>query len=113
MTTITVISICLTAILAFLLGRCMYISLRRAKRLTKQKEEIKTLSGRLERIENSSRNDRSYAIEEDEDRRKYDVYLVVRMDTFCWCLIKSFPFDDDKEFAYNEAVELLDKLNEK
>lgn len=35
------------------------------------------------------------------------------IDTCCYCLIKQFPFDDDKGFAKNEAEELLDKLNEK
>lgn len=40
-------------------------------------------------------------------------YAGEHIDTCCYCLIKAFPFYDDKEFAKNEAEELLDKLNEK
>lgn len=35
------------------------------------------------------------------------------MDTCCFCLIKQFPFADDKEFAKIEAEGILDKLNKK
>ena len=46
MTTVTIISICLAVVLAFFLGRCMYISKRRANRVAKQKDEIKKLKDR-------------------------------------------------------------------
>ncbi len=123
MTTVTTISIILTAVLAFLLGRCAYISSRRATGLSNQKAEIKKLQHRLDCIADSSKYDRHYEIEEDELSNAYNVNLKVyvhtstyygsEIDTVCYCLIKSFPFADDKEFAHNEAEELLDKLNEK
>lgn len=123
MTTVTTISIILTAVLAFLLGRCMYINSRRATRISNQKAEINKLTHRLDRIADSSKYDRHYEIEEDELSNAYNVNLKVyvhtstyygsEIDTICYCLIKSFPFADDKEFAHNEAEELLDKLNEK
>ena len=123
MTVITITAICLTAILAFFLGRCMYISSRRYTRLTKQNEEIKKLNHRLDTIADSSKYDRYYEIEEDEQSDAYNVNMKVyvrvftyageHIDTVCYCLIKSFPFEDDKEFAFNQASELLDKLNEK
>lgn len=123
MTTVTTISIILTAVLAFLFGRCMYISSRRATRILNQKAEIKKLTHRLDKIADSSKYDRYYEIEEDELSDAYNVNLKVyvrnstyygeAIDTVCYCLIKSFPFADDKEFAHNEAEELLDKLNEK
>lgn len=123
MTTVTTISIILSAVLAFLLGRCMYISSRRATRISNQKAEIKKLQHRLDRIADSSKYDRHYEIEEDELSNAYNVNLKVyvhtstyygsEIDTICYCLIKSFPFANDKEFAHNEAEELLDKLNEK
>lgn len=123
MTMISTTAIFLTAVLAFLLGRCEYISRRRAARLSNQKAEIKKLQHRLDCIADSSKHDRHYEIEEDELLNAYNVNLKVyvhtptyygsEIDTICYCLIKSFPFADDKEFAHNEAEELLDKLNEK
>lgn len=121
MTATTIISICLSAILAFLLGRCMYISNRRATSLSNKESEIKKLKHRLDRIADSSKYDRYYEIEEDELTDAYNVNLKVyvrvlacgHLDTVCYCLIKSFPFADDKDFALLEAQELLDKLNEK
>lgn len=123
MTTVTIISICLAVVLAFFLGRYMYISNRRANRVAKQKDEIKKLNHRLDKIADSSKYDRYYEIEEDELGNAYNVNMKVyirvstyageHIDTVCYCLIKSFPFEDDKEFALNEATELLDKLNEK
>lgn len=123
MTTVTIISICLVVVLAFLLGRCMYVSSQRAIRVSNQKAEIKKLLHRLDKIADSSKYDRYYEIEEDELCDAYNVNMKVyirvssyageHIDTVCYCLIKSFPFDDDKEFALNEAEELLEKLNEK
>ncbi|RXE71569.1 hypothetical protein ED352_04495 [Muribaculaceae bacterium Isolate-002 (NCI)] len=123
MTTVTIISICLAVVLAFFLGRCMYIGKRRANRVVKQKDEIKKLNHRLDKIADSSKYDRYYEIEEDELGNAYNVnmkvyirvstYVGEHIDTVCYCLIKSFPFEDDKEFALNEATELLDKLNER
>lgn len=123
MTIVTIFSICLAVVLAFLLGRCIYISNRRATRLSKQKAELKKLQHRLDKIADSSKYDRYYEIEEDGIAGAYNVNMKVyvrvssfageHIDTCCYCLIKTFPFDDDKEFALNEAQELLDKLNEK
>lgn len=91
--------------------------------MAKQKDEIKKLNHRLDKIADSSKYDRYYEIEEDELGNAYNVNMKVyirvstyageHIDTVCYCLIKSFPFEDDKEFALNEATELLDKLNEK
>jgi len=119
MTTVTIVSISLAVLLAFFLGRCMYISSRRATRLINQKAEIKKLQHRLDKIADSSKYDRYFEIEEDHNAYNVLMKVYVRVssyvgehiDTACYCLIKTFPFDDDKEFAYNEAQELLDKLN--
>lgn len=121
MTIVTTTAICLLAIFAFLFGRSAVISNRRHNRLLEVKAECDKLSHRLDRIENSSKYDRSYEIEEDD--RAYNVIMKVcvrvssyageHIDTFCFWLIKAFPFADDKEFALREAEELLDKLNEK
>ncbi len=123
MTIVTTIAICLAVACAALLGRCGYISGRRADKIKKQKDEIKKLSHRLDRIADSSKYDRYYEIEEDELREAYNVNMKVyvrvssyageHIDTVCYCLVKAFPFADDKEFAHIEAEELLDKLNEK
>ena len=118
----TATSVCITAILAFLLGRCTYISSRRASRLKKKDDEIKVYKNRLDIIENSKSSDRYYEIEEDDNTHQYNVFLKVyvssytctgeHIESICWCLIKSFPFDNDKDFAYSEAKDLLDKLKE-
>ncbi len=123
MTIVSTTAICLLAICALLLGRCGYISSRRAERILNQKSEINKLQHRLDRIADSSNYDRYYEIEEDELREVYNVnmkvyvrvssYVGEHIDTICSCLIKAFPFDGDKDFAHNEAEELLDKLNEK
>ena len=123
MTIITTTSIILTAALAFLIGRCFYISNLRAKRLATLKDDNKKLRHRLDYIADSSKYDRFYEIEEDELSHAYNVNLKVyvhspksrytKIDTICYCLIKSFPFADDKDFALLTAQELLDKLNEK
>lgn len=120
---VSITAVYLAALLAFLLGRCAYISSRRATRVSNQAKEIKKLRYRLNRIADSSEYDRYYEIEEDELSEAYNVNLKVyvrvssyageHIDTVCYCLIKSFPFADDKEFAFSQACELLDKLNEK
>lgn len=111
------------AIFAFLFGRSTVISTWRDNHNKKLKAEIKKLNHRLDRISDSSKYDRYYEIEEDECVNAYNVNMKVYVrvnwvggqdiDTCCYCLIKQFPFDDDKGFAKNEAEELLDKLNEK
>lgn len=75
MTIVSTTAICLTAVLAFLLGRCAYISSRRATRLSNQKAEIKKIQHRLDRIADSSKYDRHYEIEEDELSNAYNVNL--------------------------------------
>ena len=123
MTIVTTLSICLAVVCAFLLGRSVVISTRRDKHNKALKAEVKKLNHRLDRIADSSKYDRYYEIEEDECTNAYNVNMKVyvrvssyageHIDTCCFCLIKQFPFADDKEFAKNEAEELLDKLNEK
>ena len=123
MTIVTTTAICLLAIFAFLFGRSTVISTWRDNHNKKLKAEIKKLNHRLDRISDSSKYDRYYEIEEDECANAYNVNMKVYVrvnwvggqdiDTCCYCLIKQFPFDDDKGFAKNEAEELLDKLNEK
>lgn len=123
MTIVSVLSICLAVVCAFLLGRSAVISTRCDNHNRKLKAEVKNLNHRLDSIADSSKYDRYYEIEEDECAEVYNVNMKVyvrvssyageHIDTCCYCLIKQFPFADDKEFAYNEAEELLDKLNEK
>ena len=123
MTIVTPLSICLAVVCAFLLGRSAVISTRRDNYNKKLKAEVKKLNHRLDRIADSSKYDRYYEIEEDECVNAYNVNMKVYVrvnwvggqdiDTCCYCLIKQFPFADDKEFAKREAEELLDKLNEK
>lgn len=123
MTIVTTTAICLAVLFSMLLGRCGYISSRRASKLDKQHREIKLLKHRLDYIADSSKYDRYYEVEEDEMENAFNVNMKVyvrisscageHIDTCCYCLIKAFPFGDDKEFALLEANELLDKLNEK
>lgn len=121
MTTVSTLSICLAVLFAFLLGRSAVISTRRDNHNKKLKAEVKKLNHRLDRIANSSKYDRYYEIEEDANAYNVNMKVYVRVnwvggqdiDTCCYCLIKQFPFADDKGFAKNEAEELLDKLNEK
>ena len=40
-------------------------------------------------------------------------YAGEHIEGICYCLIKEFPYEDDKDFARSEAQELLDKINEK
>ena len=124
MTIISIIAICLAVLCAFLFGRSAVVSDQRNNSNKQLKSEVAKLNHRLDRIANSSEFDRCYEIEEDEDAGAYNVNLKVYIrvysyacehidtDTVCCCLIKQFPFDEDKEFAKNEAEELLDKLNE-
>ncbi len=123
-TTITIIALSAILLVAvFLLGRVAYISARRADHISTLKAKVEKLNHRLDKIADSSKHDRYYEIEEDELGNAYNVNMKVYIrvstyygediDTVCYCLVKSFPFEDDKEFALNEATELLDKLNEK
>ena len=81
MTIITTTSIILTAALAFLIGRCFYISNLRAKRLATLKDDNKKLRHRLDYIADSSKYDRFYEIEEDELSHAYNVNLKVYVHT--------------------------------
>lgn len=121
MTIVSTVSICLAVISAFLLGWCLVISLRRDKRNKQLKSEVRKLRNRLDQIADSSKYDRYFEVEEDELTAAYNVNMKVhvrerscvgeRIEDICYCLIKSFPFDDDKEFAKREAEELLETLN--
>lgn len=121
MTIVSTVSICLAVICAFLLGWCLVISLRRDKRNQQLKSTVKKLRNRLDQIADSSKYDRYFEIEEEEITGAYNVNLKVHVrerscvgehiEDICYCLIKSFPFDDDKEFAKREAEELLETLN--
>lgn len=123
MTIVTTLSICLAVVCAFLLGRSAVISNRRYNRNTQLKAEVKKLNHRLDSIADSAKCDRNYKVEEDEEAKVYNVVMSVTIHQWkgcCYaidaihpCLIKAFPFYDDKEFAKNEAEELFDKLNEK
>lgn len=119
MTTVTIISVCLAVVCAFLFGRSIVISVRRDKRITLLKSTVTTLDGRLDFIAASPKR-RYYEVAEDDLAGAYNVNMNVyvhridgRFDTVCPCLIKAFPFADDKELALRDAQELLDKLNEK
>lgn len=121
MTIVSTVSICLAVICAFFLGWCLVISFRRDKRNQQLKSTVKKLRNRLDQIADSSKYDRYFEIEEEEITGAYNVNMKVhvrerscaveRIEDVCYCLIKSFPFDDDKEFAKREAEELLETLN--
>lgn len=123
MTIVSTLSICLAVVCAFLLGCSVVISTQRDKHNKALKAEVKKLNHRLDYIADSAKCDRNYKVEEDEEAKVYNVVMSVTIHQWkgrCYaidaihpCLIKAFPFYDDKEFAYNEAEELLDKLNEK
>lgn len=123
MTIVTTTAICLLAIFAFLFGRSAVISTRRLNRLNKTKDERDKLSRSLDKIENSSKYDRYFEIEEDDNKSVCRVFMKVyvrkctyageHIESICFCLIKEFPYEDDKDFARSEAQELLDKINEK
>ena len=123
MTILSTTAICLLALFAFLFGRFAVISTCRLIRLNKTKDERDKLSRSLDRIENSSKYDRYFEIEEDDSNAVYRVFMKVyvrkssyageHIENICYCLVKAFPYEDDKHFARSEAEELLDKLNEK
>lgn len=123
MTIVTTTAICLLAIFAFLFGRSAVISTCRLNLLNKTKDERDKLSCSLDRIENSSKYDRYFEIEKDDSNAVYRVFMKVyvrkssyageHIENICYCLVKAFPYEDDKDFARSEAEELLDKLNEK
>lgn len=123
MTIVSTTAICLSAIFAFLFGRSAVISTRRKNLLNKTKDERDKLSRSLDKIENSSKYDRHFEIEEDDSNSTCRVFMKVyvrkstyvgeHIESICYCLIKEFPYEDDKDFARSEAQELLDKINEK
>lgn len=123
MTIVSTTAICLLTLFAFLFGRSAVISTRRLNRLNKTKDERDKLSRSLDRIESSSKYDRYFEIEEDDSNAVYRVFMKVyvrkssyageHIERICYCLIKEFPYEDDKSFARSEAQELLDKINEK
>lgn len=123
MTIVSTTAICLLAIFAFLFGRSAVISTRRLNRLNKVMNERDKLSLSLDKIENSSKYDRYFEIEEDDSNAVYRVFMKVyvrkssyageHIENICYCLVKEFPYEDDKDFARSEAQELLDKINEK
>lgn len=123
MTIVTTTAICLLAIFAFLFGRSAVISTCRLNLINKTKDERDKLSCSLDRIENSSKYDRYFEIEKDDSNAVYRVFMKVyvrkssyageHIENICYCLVKAFPYEDDKDFARSEAEELLDKLNEK
>lgn len=111
------------AIFAFLYGRSAVISTRRKNRLNKVMNERDKLSLSLDKIENSSKYDRYFEIEEDSNNSTCRVFMKVyvrkssyageHIENICYCLVKEFPYEDDKDFARSEAQEFLDKINEK
>lgn len=123
MTILSTTAICLLALFAFLFGRSAVISTCRLNLINKTKDERDKLSRSLDRIENSSKYDRYFEIEEDDSNAVYRVFMKVyvrkssyageHIEDICYCLVKAFPYEDDKDFARSEAEELLDKLNEK
>lgn len=123
MTIVSTTAICLLAVFAFLFGRSAVISNGRLNRYNKVKEERDKLSRCLDSIEDSSKYDRYFEVEEDNDKSLFRVNMkvYVRRSTFtgvhienvCFCLVKEFPYEDDKDFAFSEAEELIDKINEK
>lgn len=123
MTIVSTTAICLLAVFAFLFGRSAVISNGRLNRYNKVKEERDKLSRCLDSIEDSSKNDRYFEVEEDNDKSLFRVNMkvYVRRSTYagehienvCLCLVKEFPYEDDKDFAFSEAEELIDKINEK
>lgn len=122
MTIVTTTAICLAVLCAYFFGRCAVISMRRENRIKRLTLNVSKLSNRLNYIEYSSKFDRHFDIEEDrENGGQYNVIMNVTVREY-WTggetiqcidhvLIKSFPFEDDREFARNEAEELLEKLN--
>lgn len=123
MTIVTTTAICLLAIFAFLFGRSAVISNRRGNRVKRLTVQASKLSNRLNFIEYSSKHNRHFDIEEDrENGGQFNVILKVTVRE-AWTggesiqcidhvLIKSFRFENDKDFARREAEELLEKLNE-
>lgn len=123
MTIVSTTAICLLAVFAFLFGRSAVISNGRLNRYNKVKEERDKLSRCLDSIEDSSKYDRYFEVEEDNDKSLFRVNMKVyvrrstyageQIEDICYCLVKEFPYEDDKDFAFSEAEELIDKINEK
>lgn len=99
MTIVTTTAICLLAIFAFLFGRSAVISTRRQNLLNKTKDERDKLSRSLDKIENSSKYDRHFEIEEDDSNSTCRVFMKVyvrkstyageHIESICYCLIKN------------------------
>ena len=77
MTIVTSLSICLAVVCAFLLGRSVVISNLRDNRNKALQAEVKTLNRRLDYIADSSKCDRNYTVEEDEEAKVYNVVMSV------------------------------------
>lgn len=118
---ITSLSIILAVLFALLLGRTAVISYRRGTQIIRLEAEVKTLSNRLSQLGHSSWYQRRFEIVADELAEAYDVNVKVYVfgpdngdepESISRCLVKSFPFDGDRDFARRSAEELLDQLNE-
>ncbi len=119
MAIVTILSISLAVVCAFLFGRSAIISCNRDSRNRKLRETIQELRGRLALAADTVHIEQVFKIDEDTQNGAYAVsakacVVLANGEEFARFLkIKSFPFADDKEFARRQAEELLDKLNEK
>lgn len=116
---ITIFSICIAFVASALFGRAASVSYNRLKSLNAQHRSIETLRNRLCAVANPSSTRSDFIITTDYVDRKYNVVHRIYISdtnsstTFLRSIVKSFPFNDDKDFALLQAAELLDKLNEK
>lgn len=121
MTIATTTAILLSVILAILVGRAYIVNAHLEKRLTRQTRIADDLQHCLNKISSSYSFDREFSIE--EDHAAYHVIMTVtihkwegideKIIDYCDCRIKSFPYADDMAFAFLEAQELLESLQQK
>lgn len=121
MTIVSTIAICLTVVLAFLLGRCVYINGRLRHKVKDLKLNNLELFGDKETLKSSL--DKIYSVMNHEDVTYYaspctsgSRWVVLRR---CFIngseyhtFIKGFD-DEDEEFNRREADELCEILNSK
>ncbi len=117
MLTITLAALLLIAIL--LLWRIATVSSRRADKIAYLRSRASLYEERVYRVTFASPRQRSFIIKPHDCPESYAVYMRVdddhtpAKDNPVYCILKVFPWDDDRDFALREARELVDHLNAK
>lgn len=109
--TLTIVS----AALALMLWRCGNVSLDRADKIKALRHSLRRERARLDCASGKpGKVIRLFYMEEEAEAYNVCVKSYLRDDLFtsAVALVKTFPFEDDKDFARRQAEELVDKLRE-